>query len=162
MNGKTLDAKKAVVNELQTKLKDATTFVVFEYRGMNVRQLTDLRKALKGDGTEVSIYKNSLVRRALENLGHDELAKQLVGPNAFAFSDDVISAPKTLARFARRHGLVVIKGGLVEGRVASDEEMKTLSKLSNREGMLSVLLSVLQAPMSQLARTIQAVADKAN
>ncbi|MDY0100635.1 MAG: 50S ribosomal protein L10 [Bacilli bacterium] len=162
MKEKTLNAKKAVISEIQAKLKDATTLVVFEYRGMNVKQLTELRKALRNENTEVGIYKNSLVLRALDELGYGELAETLKGPNAFAFSNDVVSAPKTLARFARRQGFVVLKGGLVEGKVVNKEEMTTLSKLANREGMISVLLSVLQAPISQLARTVQAVADKAN
>ncbi|NCA96663.1 MAG: 50S ribosomal protein L10 [Bacteroidia bacterium] len=162
MNNEVLKAKEAVVNELKDKMNNSPTVVVFEYRGMNVQEITDLRRALRAEGTEVGVYKNTLLERAAESLGHKDLSKHLSGPNAFAFSSDVIAGPKVLAKFAKRNEKLVIKGGLVEGKVVDAKQLAALATLPGREGLISMFLSVLTAPVRQFACAVKGIADKAN
>ncbi|MDD4154091.1 MAG: 50S ribosomal protein L10 [Bacilli bacterium] len=162
MNNEILKAKEAVVNELKDKLSNSPTLVVFEFRGMNVQEITNLRRALRVEGTEIGVYKNTMIERAAASLGHEDLLQHLSGPNAFAFSRDVIAGPKVLAKFARRNEKLVIKGGLVEGKVVNAKEMLALAALPGREGLISMFLSVLQAPVRQFACAVQGIADKAN
>lgn len=162
MNNKVLKTKEAVVNELKDKMNNSPTLIVFEYRGMNVAEITELRRALRVEGTEVGVYKNTLLERAAESLGHKDLSQHLSGPNAFAFSRDVIAGPKVLAKFAKRNEKLVIKGGLVEGKVVDAKQLASLATLPGREGLISMFLSVLQAPVRQFACAIKGIADKAN
>ncbi|MDY0345050.1 MAG: 50S ribosomal protein L10 [Bacilli bacterium] len=162
MNNEVLKAKEAVVNELKDKLSNSQTLVVFEYRGMNVQEITALRRALRAEGTEIGVYKNTMLERAAGSLGHKDLFPHLVGPNAFAFSSDVIAGPKILAKFAKRNEKLVIKGGIVEGRVVDAKQMIALAALPGRDGLISMFLSVLQAPVRQFACAVQGIADKAN
>ena len=162
MNNEVLKAKEAVVNELKEKLSKSPTLIVFEFRGMNVKEITNLRRALRAEGTEIGVYKNTLLERAAESLGHKDLLQHLSGPNAFAFSSDVIAGPKTLVKFAKRNEKLVIKGGLVEGKVVDAKQMVALAALPGRQGLISMFLSVLQAPVRQFACAVQGIADNAN
>ena len=162
MNQKTLIEKQAIVEVVVGKAKASNAMVIFEYRGLTVSQMTSLRRLLRESNAEMAIYKNSLVERAAEQLGKPELAEFLTGPNAFVFSDDVITGPNVIRKFALRNDEVVIKGGLIEGRVIDAEGVKTIAKLPGREGLISMFLSVLNAPIRQFAATVQAVADAKN
>ncbi|MFA5421443.1 MAG: 50S ribosomal protein L10 [Bacilli bacterium] len=162
MNNEILKAKEAVVNEIKAKLNNSPTLVIFEYRGMNVQEITVLRRALRAEKTEIGVYKNTMIERAAESLGHKDLLPHLSGPNAFAFSSDVVAGPKILAKFAKRNEKLVIKGGLVEGKVVDAKQMVALAALPGRDGLISMFLSVLQAPVRQFAHAVQGIADKAN
>ena len=162
MNEKVLKSKQDAVVEISEEIKNHSTVIVAEYRGLTVAEISDLRRELAKDGAKLTVYKNSLVTRAAEGLGHEGLNEFLTGPNAIIFADDVIKGPKTVAKFAKRHDNLVIKGGLAEGKIVSKDEIITLSKLPGREGLLSMLCSVLQAPIRNLAYAVQCVADKQN
>ncbi|MDD4006317.1 MAG: 50S ribosomal protein L10 [Bacilli bacterium] len=162
MNNEVLKAKEAVVKQLTDKMNNSSTLVIFEYRGMNVADITSLRRALRAEGTEIGVYKNTMIERAAESLGHKDLIQHLTGPNAFAFSSDVIAGPKVLAKFAKRNEKLVIKGGLVEGRVVDAKQIVALASIPGREGLISMFLSVLQAPVRQFACAVKGIADKAN
>lgn len=162
MNQQNLIAKQAIVEELVEKAKANSAMIIFEYRGLSVSKMTNLRRLLRENKAEMAIYKNSMVERAAEVLGKPELNDLLVGPNAFVFSNDVIAGPKVLRKFAIQNDEVVIKGALVEGRVIDGEAVKALAKLPGREGLISMFLSVLQAPVRQFAATVKAVADAKN
>jgi len=162
MNQKTLIAKQAVVEEVVEKAKASNAMVIFEYRGLSVRQITDLRRTLRENDAEMAIYKNSLVERAAEQLGKPELNEMLTGPNAVIFSNDIIKGPNVLRKFALKNDAVVIKGGLIEGRVIDAKGVVTIAKLPGREGLISMFLSVLNAPVRQFAATVKAVADAKN
>lgn len=156
-----LEAKKAVVTEIADKLKSAATVVVVDYRGLNVSQVTELRKNLREQGIDFKVYKNSMSRRATEEVGFEALNEHLVGPNAIAFSDeDVVAPAKILNDFAKENKELEIKAGVIEGEVATAEEMKALAELPSREGLLSMLLSVLQAPVRNFALATKAVAEQ--
>lgn len=158
---KVLEAKQAVVTEISDKMKSAATVVVVDYRGLNVGQVTELRKNLREQGIEFKVYKNTMSRRAAEEAGFEGLNEHLTGPNAIAFStEDVIAPAKVLHEFAKENEALEIKAGVIEGEIASAEEIKALATLPSRDGLLSMLLSVLQAPVRNLALAAKAVADQ--
>lgn len=158
---KILEAKKSVVSEITDKLNAAATVVVVDYRGLSVGQVTELRKNLREQGIEFKVYKNSMSRRATEAAGLSELNEHLTGPNAIAFSnEDVVAPAKVLNDFAKANEQLEIKAGVIEGDIATAEEIKALAELPSRDGLLSMLLSVLQAPMRNFALATKAVAEQ--
>lgn len=160
-NAKVIQAKQEAVDVLTSKLKESPTTVVADYRGLNVAQVTELRKQLREAGVEFQVLKNSLVRRATAAAELTELDEVLSGPTAIAFSgDDAVAPAKILNDFAKKNEALKLKGGVVEGRVVGVDQIKALAELPSREGLLSMLLSVLQAPMRNIALAVKAVADK--
>ncbi|MFK4996609.1 50S ribosomal protein L10 [Bacillus sp. N9] len=158
---KVIERKMQVVDEIAEKLKTSVSTVVVDYRGLNVAQVTELRKQLREAGIEFKVYKNSMTRRAAEASGLSALNEVLTGPNAIAFStEDVVAPAKILNDFAKANEALEIKAGVIEGNVATVEEVKALASLPSREGLLSMLLSVLQAPVRNLALATKAVADQ--
>ncbi|WP_100405984.1 50S ribosomal protein L10 [Bacillus solitudinis] len=156
-----LEQKQQVVSDIATKLRESKSTIVVDYRGLNVAEVTELRKQLREAGVEFKVYKNSLARRATAEAELTDLDANLVGPTAIAFSvDDVIAPAKILNEFAKKHDALELKAGVIEGRVASVEEVKALAELPSREGLLSMLANVLQAPMRGLALVTKAVAEQ--
>jgi large subunit ribosomal protein L10 len=158
---KILEAKQAVVGEITDKLKAAASVVVVDYRGLDVSQVTELRKQLREAGIDFKVYKNSMSRRAAEAVGLEGLNEHLTGPNDIAFSnEDVVAPAKILNDFAKKNDKLEIKAGVIEGVVASEADVKALAELPSRDGLLSMLLSVLQAPMRNFALATKAVAEQ--
>ena len=154
-------AKKAEqVAIVADKMKAAASIVVVDSRGLTVDQDTVLRRNLRESGVEFKVIKNSILSRAAEKAGLEDLKKLFVGPSAVAFSnEDVIAPAKILNDFSKNAEALEIKGGAIEGAVASKEEILALATLPNREGLLSMLLSVLQAPVRNVAYAVKAVAE---
>ncbi|GFI41415.1 50S ribosomal protein L10 [Thomasclavelia cocleata] len=160
MSAEAIKAKSALVEEIAAKLKGAQSAVVVEYRGLSVAEVTELRRNLRAEDVEFKVYKNSLVRRATEATDYEGLNAQLTGPNAIAFGNsDAVAPARVLAKFAKDHEALVIKAAVVEGKLLNVEEVKEISSLPNREGMYSMLLGMLQAPVSKFARVVKAVAE---
>ena len=159
MNQAVLSQKQALVSEISDKIKNSDSTVVCEYRGLSVAEVTELRRNLREENVELKIYKNTMFERACDDCGFAELKDTLVGPNAFAFSSDATAPARVLAKFAKKHKALVLKSGIVEGKVVGEDTIKELSLLPNRDGMLSMLLSCLQSPVSSFARVVKAVAD---
>ncbi|WP_124726387.1 50S ribosomal protein L10 [Staphylospora marina] len=158
---KALEAKKAVVAEIAEKLQKSKSTIVADYRGLTVKEMNELRKQLREVGVEFHVLKNTLTKRAAEQVGQDDLSQFLTGPSALAFSyEDVVAPAKVLHKFAKDSKKMEIKGGMVEGRMVTQDEIKALADLPSREGLLSMLLSVLQAPIRNFALAVKAVADK--
>ncbi|MGD6834566.1 50S ribosomal protein L10 [Sutcliffiella halmapala] len=158
---KAVEMKKEIVGEIADKFKGSVSTIVVDYRGLNVSEVTELRKQLREAGVEFKVYKNSLTRRAAEAAEITGLNEALTGPNAIAFStEDVVAPAKILNDFAKKHEALEIKAGVIEGNVATVEEVKALAELPSREGLLSMLLSVLQAPIRNLALVTKAVAEQ--
>lgn len=160
MKEATLQKKIEQVNEVLEKFNQSSSAVFVNYLGLSVAQVTDLRRQLYDQGCEMKVIKNNLLRRAAEQAGYVGLDDTLVGPSAVAFSKDATTASKIMYEFAKKNKRLVIKGGVVEGKVIKLEDLKVLATLPNKEGMLSMLLSVLQAPIRNLALAIKAVAEK--
>lgn len=154
-------AKKAEqVDAVAEKMKAAASIIVVDSCGLTVEQDTVLRRTLRENGVEFKVIKNSILTRAAEKAGLDEMKDLFVGPSAVAFSnEDVIAPAKVLRDFAKDAEALEIKGGAIEGAVSSKEEIVALASLPNREGLLSMLLSVLQAPVRNVAFAVKAVAD---
>jgi large subunit ribosomal protein L10 len=160
-NAKILAEKQQAVSEVIDKLKGSSCTIVTDYRGLNVAQVTELRKSLREAGIEFTVLKNSLARRATASAELTELDQYLTGPTAIAFStSDVVAPAKILTEFAKRNENLSVKAGVVEGRVVGYDQIKALADLPSREGLLSMLLSVLQAPVRNFALAVKAVADK--
>ncbi|WP_341300948.1 50S ribosomal protein L10 [Lysinibacillus sp. FSL H8-0500] len=158
---KAIENKQVQVQEITEKFQNATSVVVVDYRGLNVAQVTELRKQLREAGVEFKVYKNTLTRRATEAAGLEGINEVLVGPNAIAFSnEDVVAPAKIINEFAKKNEALEIKAGIIEGTVASVEDVKALAELPSREGLLSMLLSVLQAPVRNFALATKAVAEQ--
>ncbi|MGG1313113.1 MULTISPECIES: 50S ribosomal protein L10 [Cohnella] len=160
-NAKIIEAKAKEVESIATKLRESASTVVVDYRGLNVADVTELRKQLREAGVEFQVLKNTLVSRAAKIAELSELDSVLTGPTAVAFSStDVTAAARILNDFAKKNEALKLKGGVVEGRVIDVAQVKALADLPSREGLLSMLLSVLQAPIRNFALAVKAVAEK--
>lgn len=156
-----IEKKSQVVDEITTKFKESLSTIVVDYRGLNVTEITELRKELREANVDFKVYKNSMVRRATEATELTGIDEQLVGPTAIAFSnDDVIAPAKILNNFAKKHEALELKAGIIEGRVASLDEVKALAILPSRDGLLSMLCNVMQAPIRNFALATKAVAEQ--
>src|SRR5690625_1065423 len=156
-----IEKKQQIVDEISEKLRESQTTIVVDYRGLDVAEVTELRKQLREAGVEYKVYKNTMDRRAIEKVELDELGDTLVGPTAIAFSkDDVIAPAKIINNFAKEHEALGIKGGVIEGKIATLDQIKELATLPDFNGLLSMLLSVLQAPMRNFAYVTKAIAEQ--
>ncbi|EGO8079370.1 50S ribosomal protein L10 [Enterococcus faecalis] len=153
--------KETLVQAAAEKFESAASVVIVDYRGLTVEEVTNLRKQLRDAGVEMKVIKNSTLSRAAKKVGLDGLDEVFTGPTAVAFSnDDVVAPAKIIDEFAKDAKALEIKGGVIEGKVSSVEQITALAKLPNREGLLSMLLSVLQAPVRNVAYAVKAVAEK--
>jgi large subunit ribosomal protein L10 len=148
--------KAASVAELTENFRSSTATVLTEYRGLTVAQLKTLRRAL-GSQTTYAVAKNTLAKRAAENAGITGIDALFSGPTALAFvSGDVVEAAKGLREFAKAHPLLVIKGGIFEGKPLSAAEVGKLADLESREVLLAKLAGAMKANLSKAAATFQA------
>ena len=155
------EEKAALVNEIASKLSQSKSTIIADYRGLTVAEITELRKNLRASGVEFRVLKNTLTRRATAQSETQALDVYLKGPTAVAFGvGDLVAPAKVLNDFAAKHKALEIKGGLVEGRLIDAEGVKNLAGLPSRDGLLSMLLSVLQAPMRNLAYAAKQVAEQ--
>ena len=161
MNQDALNAKKAAVKEISEGLESSKTMAVVSYQGLTVSELIELRRTLAQKGSRLGVYKNTMVARALKDAGIEGLNEYLEGPNAIVFSEDVSSGVAALYKFSRFHEKLVLKAGLVEGKVVDADGLKEVAKLPSKEVLLSMFCMVLNEPMASLARAIDAIANKA-
>ncbi len=156
-----LEQKKQLVDEITDKFKNSMSTIIVDYRGLDVSEVTELRKQLREAGIEFKVFKNTMTRRAATAAGFEGLDEVLTGPNAIAFCDTEVVAPaKIINDFAKKHENLEIKAGIIEGTVTSVEDVKAIAELPSREGLLSMLLSVLQAPIRNFALATKAVAEQ--
>jgi len=160
MNQQVLAAKKETVAAIIESVKAAGSVTVVSYQGLTVAEMQELRKILAKQNASLVVYKNTMVRRALEEGQLPALGDLLNGPNGFVFSQEIAEGPKALVKYARTHEALVVKGGLVEGKVLDADGVKEVSKLPDKNGLISMFLSCLNAPITKFAATVKAVADK--
>ncbi|MDO5375029.1 MAG: 50S ribosomal protein L10 [Staphylococcus rostri] len=155
-----IEAKKQQVDVIAEQLKSSVSTVVVDYRGLTVVEVTELRKQLREAGVQYKVYKNTLLRRAAEQAGIEGLDEFFTGPTAVAFTtEDVVAPAKVIAGFAKEHEALEIKTGVMEGSVIAAEEVKTVGSLPSHDGLVSMLLSVLQAPIRNFAYAVKAVGE---
>lgn len=158
---KVLSQKQELVTTLVGKLKGATAGVLVDYKGISVADDTKLRKELREAGVEYSVVKNTMLRFAAKEVGYEALGSVLEGTTALAISDsDQVVAAKILTKYAEgSKGKFVVKAGFVDGGVIDAAKVSELGKLPNREGLLSMLCSVLQGNIRGLAVALNAIAE---
>jgi large subunit ribosomal protein L10 len=148
--------KATAVAELTDQFRDASATLLTEYRGLTVAQLKELRRTL-GRETTYAVAKNTLAKRAAVDAGINGLDDLFTGPTALAFvSGDPVEAAKSLRDFAKAHPLLIIKGGVFEGRAVNADDVKKLADLESREVLLAKLAGAMKASMSKAAATFQA------
>ena len=157
---KVLEEKKQIVSAIAEQFMTAVSGVFVDYCGLTVEQDTQLRNKLREAGVEYKVIKNTLTRFAAKEVGFDELDPILNGPTSLAISmTDEVAPAKVIAEFAKTHEQLEIKAGFLEGKVLQLDEVKTLAATPNRETLIAKLLGSLNAPISNLARTLQALVD---
>ncbi|MFH5811756.1 50S ribosomal protein L10 [Companilactobacillus sp. FL22-1] len=155
-----LAAKQAQVDEIAKQLTGAKSVIVIDYLGLTVEQATEMRAELREQGATMQVIKNTILRRAAEKAGVEGLEEYFVGPTAIAYSEtDPVGPAKVAAKFAKDVESVEIKGGIIEGKAATLDQIQELATLPDRDGLLSMLVSVLQAPVRDFAMVVKAVAD---
>ncbi len=152
-----LEQKKAVVAEVSEALSGAQAAVLAEYRGLSVGQMTELRRQAREAGVFLRVVKNTLARRAVEGSDFACLQGELVGPLAFAVSNDPVAVAKILSNFAKDNEKLLIKTGAMSGKVMSSDEIKALAILPGREELLATLLGTMQAPIQKFVQTLNEV-----
>lgn len=162
MKEATLQRKVDSVNAVSEKIKAAKSIVVVNPIGLTVAQVSDLRIKLHEAGCTLAVEKNNILRRAVKSCGFD-FDEFLKGPSALIYSnEDAIAAAKVAFEFGKKNDKFEIRTGLVDGTQYQHDELKVLATLPDKNGMLSMLLSVLQAPIRNVACAVKAVADKQN
>jgi large subunit ribosomal protein L10 len=153
------DQKEQVVEELTARLKAAETLLVADYRGLTMPQIDELRTRLLESGARFTVVKNTLTRRAAEAAGTDGLLALLDGPSAIAFLEadgDMVATAKALADAARETNVLEIRGGIMQGRAVTAEEVETLAKLPPVEVLRGQVLGAIVAPLTALAGLLNA------
>lgn len=149
--------KQQVVDALAAQLKRARSVYVTDFAGLNVARVTDLRRRLRKAGVEYVVVKNTLARRALDGAGVAGLAHHLSGNTALALGPDASAAAKVLTDFAKEFQKPAVKGGVVEGRAVSPEQVKRLAQLPSREVLLAELGAAMQAPLAGFVGVLQSL-----
>ena len=158
--GLNLNDKKAVVAEVSAQVANAQTIAIAEYRGIEVGDLTVLRKKARESGVYLRVLKNTLVRRAVADTQFAGLADQMVGPLIYSISDDPVAAAKVLNDFAKTNDKLVLKAGSYAGKTLDKAGVQALASIPSREELLSKLLYVMQAPVAGFVRAVDALANK--
>ncbi|NMB11160.1 MAG: 50S ribosomal protein L10 [Firmicutes bacterium] len=150
--------KAAVVEELKDKLSRAQAVVLTDYRGLNVQEITELRRQLREAGVEYKVAKNTLTTIAAKEAALSELEQFLSGPTAIAFGyDEPVSAAKIISEFARLHKELEIKGGVLEGNVIDVDAVQALANLPPREELLAMVARAMQGPIAGIANALQGI-----
>jgi len=161
LSKETVAVKAKEVEEVTEQLKSAVSAIVVDYRGLTVEQVTDLRKQLREAGVKMRVIKNKIMVRAAEKAGYADLNDVFSGPTAVAFSEeDPVAPAKILANFAKTADALQLKGGVIEGKVASLEEVQEYATMPSREELLATIANLLQAPVRNVAYAVKAIAEK--
>ena len=160
-NAKVLESKKAVVEALSAKIKEATSVVFVDYKGINVAQDTELRKQFREAGVEYSVVKNTLTNFAAKDAGYD-FAEVLNGTTAMASTTgDPIAPARIVCEFAKKNKNVLsIKGGVVEGSVLTADQLNGFGELPSKNALVASVLGTFLAPISSLAFVLDQIREQ--
>ena len=137
-NANILAKKQEVIDEIKSKITDSKGIVLFDYRGITDAEAKELRRTLRNSGSDYKVYKNTLMARALNDLNID-LADNLTGPSALAYSDDQIAPIKILTEFSKKHPAVILKVGIVDNEITDKAKLASLATIPSRDGLLTML-----------------------
>lgn len=156
-----VEIKQPIVDEIIENLKDAKSAVLADYRGLTVEQDTELRKQMREAGVVYKVYKNTLIKRAIQETEFEGLSVDLEGPTAIAISKEDATAPaRILFNYAKKAEALELKSGVVEGIFYDKKAISTIATIPSREELLSKLLGSLQSPITNFARVIKQIAEK--
>lgn len=156
MKEQTLQAKVQNVDEIKEKIGRAQSVILVDYRGLNVEQLTELRKQYRDAGVDYKVYKNTMMRFAFKDEGFEGFNEYLKGPSAVAFGyDDPVQAAKITSDFAKENEQLEIKVGIVDGKIIDIDEIKRLANLPPREVLIAQVLGGINAPIQGFANVLQ-------
>ena len=160
-SAKVLESKKQIVADLTDKLQNAVSGVIVNYAGITVENDTKMRAELRKAGVEYAVIKNTMTKRACENVGYGELANVLEGMTAIAISkDDAVAPAKILKEYADKIDSFELKAGFVEGKVLDQAGVLELANIPSKEILIGKLLGSIQSPLYGLACALQAIIDK--
>ncbi|MGE5630275.1 MAG: 50S ribosomal protein L10 [Caulobacteraceae bacterium] len=160
---KNLGPKEAIVSEVKEKLGKSNAVVLVDYKGINVEDVTELRKKFREAGVDYKVYKNTLFKRAASELGVESLHDFLQGTVAVAFGyNDAVAPAKTLNQFIKDHpkAPITVKAGLVEGKMMNPKDLEALGNLPSREVLIAMLLGGLQGTVRNLAYALNTIKEK--
>lgn len=153
--------KEKQVEEIRDKFQRASSAIIVDYRGLNVAEVTELRKKFREENVEYKVYKNRLVKLALEGTEYGELEQELTGPNAIAFGyEDAVAPAKIIKDFAKKAPNLELKAGIVDGTFYDQEGIKVIADIPSREVLLAKFLGSIQSPISKFAYVLKAIADE--
>jgi len=153
--------KEVFVSELTDRLRSNNNFILTDYKGLNMEEMTDLRERMRKIGCDFKVVKNTLARLAMKNLNLENLIEYLRGPTAIAVEKrDIISATKALVDFSRQHENLKIKVGFLEGHIILAQAVESLAELPSREVLLAQFCQGLQAPIVRVCRVLQGILGK--
>ena len=156
-----VELKQPVVEEIKGHIKDAKTMIVVDYRGLTVTEDTKLRKELREAGIVYKVYKNTMVRFAIEGTDFEQIKGELEGPTAIAIAADDATAPaRILAKFAKEVPTLEIKAGVIDGTYYDAKGVVQIASIPSREELLSKLLGSIQSPITNFARVIKQIAEQ--
>ncbi len=158
-NAKILEQKQVVIDEIKDKFSNAKSIVLFDPRGLNVTEVNELRRALRESGSDYKVYKNTLTKRAIAD-SNFKLDEYLEGPTAISFSSDEIAPVKIIHEFAKNHDALQLKAGIVEGKVATLDELKSYASIPSREGLLTMLAGGMIGTIRDLSISLNLYADQ--
>lgn len=156
---KILDAKRQTVAEITDKLKNSKSVVLFKYSESTVKDMQELRRELKKVDSEVKIYKNTLVKRALDDMNID-LSSFLEGPNAIVFGSEILEPIKALDSFAKKHNNIQVITGIVDGEVVTLDTINNYASIPSREGLLTMFAGGLIEHVKNLSIALNLYAEK--
>lgn len=160
-NEKTIAVKKDSVDKLASEFKNAKLILLTDYRGISVEDVTKLRNDLRATNSEYKVVKNNIIKRALNSNGESSLDSVLEGPTAVVINnEDYLTSTKALYNFMKDHDFYKIKGGIIEGKVMTAEEIITIAKLPSRQELLSMLAGSLLGTISKLAVALDQVSKQ--
>lgn len=156
LKDKVLEEKRQIVEEIKEKIKKSQSIVLVDYRGLNVDEVTQLRRKFREAGVDYKVYKNTLMRFAFKDAGYEEFNQYLTGPNAVAFGiNDPVSPAKVTHEFAKDHEKLEIKAGIVDGKIVGLDEIKRLADLPSREVLIAQVLGGFNAPITGFVNVLQ-------
>ena len=154
-----IEKKAQTVEEIASKIKDSAGVVFVDYRGLTDEEITSLRRNLRKNSADMKVYKNTLTKRALDslNISMDEC---VLGPSALVYSTDAVAPIKTVTNFAKEHSALSEKGGIVDGKVSSLEELAQLATIPSRDGLLTMLAGGMIGIVKDLSIALNLYAEQ--
>ena len=149
-NAKILEQKAQVVSEIKDKFAKAKSVVIFDYRGLLVSEVNELRRNLRANDSDYKVYKNTLIKRALNDSEYN-LDEFLEGPSAISFSDDELAPVRILSEFAKKHNALELKVGIVEGKIAKKEQLEAYAAIPSRDALLTMLAGQMIGTVKDLS-----------